>query len=92
MNPVSIFKTVAALAVSSGAGAIVGNAIKLTAPTDPKLLQKVTFAVGGLALSSLVAQAASKHVEHEIDDTVEQLKVLKQLISEHLKKDAATQP
>lgn len=80
MNPVSILKTVASIAVSSGAGAVVGNAVKLTTPVGTKTLQKITIAVGGFALSGLVAEAAANYTEREIDGAVAQIKELKKLI------------
>lgn len=80
MNPVNIFKTVAAIAVSSGAGAIVGNTVKLTTPSDVKLVSKITIAAGSLALSGLVSDVASKYTEAEIEKAVEQVKNLKKLV------------
>lgn len=77
MNPLGIFKTVTTLLVSTGAGAIVGNAIKATTPAEITTLNKVTIAAGSFALSGLVGGAASKYTSKQIDDTVTQIQALK---------------
>lgn len=74
MSALNVFKTVAAIVVSTGAGAIVGNTVKLTTPEDVKLISKVAIAAGGFALSGIVADAASKYTENEIDSTIAQVK------------------
>lgn len=78
MFPLGIFKTVTTLLVSTGAGAIVGNAVKATTPAEINTLNKVTIAAGSFALSGLVGAAASKYTAKQIDDTVTQIQALKQ--------------
>lgn len=77
MNPLTISKMIVGTVVSAGAGAVVGNAIKASTPADLKTTQKVSIAVGGFVLSSLVASVASKHTEAQIDETVSQIQQLK---------------
>lgn len=77
MNPMTIVKGVVDLAVSAGAGAVVGNAIKMSTPADAKKIQKISIAVGGFVLSGLVGAQASKYATEQIDTTLAQIKEVK---------------
>lgn len=77
MNPMTIVKSVVDLAVSAGAGAVVGNAIKQSTPANAKLVQKISIGVGGFVLSGLVGAQASKYATEQIDTTIEQIKAVK---------------
>lgn len=63
-----VTKTVLGVMASIGASAIVGNAIKISTPDNVKVGKQACMIVGGLVLSSLVGNAASKHVHDEIDE------------------------
>lgn len=68
MNKLNILKSATGMIVSAGAGAIVGNAIKMSTPADVKTIGKVLIAVGGFALSGMVGEAASKYTSDSIDE------------------------
>lgn len=74
MNALKVFKGAADIIVSIGAGAIVTNAIKATSPEDMKLVKKLSVAVGGFVISSMVADAASKYTSEKIDEGVQAVK------------------
>lgn len=75
-----VLKTATDIVVSSGVGAVVGNAIRMSTPLDATTVQKGLIRVGGLALSSAVASATTKHTSGQIDSTIEQLKALKSAV------------
>lgn len=77
MNPMTIVKGIVDLAVSAGAGAVVGNAIKQSTPADVKTINKISLAVGGFVLSGLVGAHASKFATDQIDSTIAQIKEVK---------------
>lgn len=74
MKKLDILKSASGLIVSAGAGAIVGNAIKMTTPADAKIMNKICIGVGGFVLSSMVGDLASKYTADSIDDAAENLK------------------
>lgn len=74
MNPIGLITTVAGLVAASGAGAVVGNAVKASTPANLKTINKVLIGVGGFVLSSMVADQASKHVKTVITDNVDAIK------------------
>lgn len=76
-SSLKILKFVTTSVVSIGAGAVVSNAIKVTTPEELKLLKKVSIAVGGFVISSMVADAASKYTEKQIDEGAEAIKNIK---------------
>lgn len=82
MNILPIAKAASNIVVSMGTGAVVTNAIKSTTPADIKTFQKVTIGVGGLVLSSMVGELASKYTETKIDDAVDTVKQSKDEIKE----------
>lgn len=71
MNKMDIFKSVAELVVSVGVSAIVGNAIKLTTEPGIKLPKKIAIGVGGVVLSSMVADMATTYTSKKIDEYAE---------------------
>lgn len=73
-NVVTISRFVTKTIVSSGAAAIVTNAVKATTPADITKLKKLSVAVGTMAISGLVAEHASKRVMKAFDDTVATIK------------------
>lgn len=72
-----IAKMVVSGLVSTGAGAVVGNAIKQSTPEDLKTYKKVSLIIGGWALSGVAASHASAHVSGQIDSTISQVIDLK---------------
>lgn len=77
MNIPAIGAMVISSVVSSGVGAVVGNAIKASTPANATTLKKVTIGVGGLVLSSMVGQQAVRHTGEQIDQTMHQISELK---------------
>lgn len=73
-NAVTIARFATRAVVSSGAAAIVQNAVKATTPDDLKRLKKLSIVVGTMALGSIVADAANKHVMKGFDDIVKTIK------------------
>ena len=73
MNKMKLFKTITGTIASAGAGAVVGNAIKATTPVDIKTSGKVMVVIGGVVLSSMVGDLASKYTSDQIDEVVENL-------------------
>ena len=82
MNILPIAKAASNIVVSMGTGAVVTNAIKSTTPADIKTFQKVTIGVGGLVLSSMVGELASKYTETKIDGAMDTVKQSKDEIKE----------
>lgn len=80
MNP-QLINTLISAIVSTGAGAVVGNAVKLTTPVAVTPLNKALITVGSVTLSSLVGGQAAKHAVAQVNQTVNQLKALKDLRS-----------
>lgn len=72
-----LLKTTTDLAVSIGAGAIVGNTIKQSTPADAKKYTRVAIGIGGFVLSSAVGSWAAQYANDQIDGTIEQLSELK---------------
>lgn len=70
MNALTIVKGITTTIVSIGAGAVVENAIKATTPADIRNAKRIALAVGGFAISSMVAEAATGYVKEKIDDVV----------------------
>lgn len=70
-----IIKGAAGLASSLGAGAVVGNAIKATTPTDLKLAQKILVGIGGVALSSIAGERAAAYIESQIQGVADGIKL-----------------
>lgn len=67
----AITKGVATAATSIGIGSVVGNAVKATTPFAATRLTKTIVGVGGLALTALVSEAASRQTEAKIDEAVQ---------------------
>lgn len=66
MNILPIVKGATGLVASLGAGAVVGNAIKATTPSDMKKITKVLVGVGGIVISSIAGDMAAKYIEDQI--------------------------
>lgn len=71
---VSVARFATRTVVSSGAAAIVQNAVKATTPDDIKKLKKLSIAVGTMAIGGIVAEAANKRVMKGFDDIVDAVK------------------
>lgn len=72
--------------VGTGIGALVGNLVKQSTPSDTKKYRKVAIFVGGYVLSSMLTDAASKYVNHNIDEVVDQYKQTKEAVEDALNK------
>lgn len=83
MNLFSATKAVSNIIVSMGTGAVVTNAIKATTPADIKTYQKVSIAVGGLVLSSMVGEMATQYTSSKFDETVESAKQAKEEVKKN---------
>jgi len=88
MNPLNLAKTALSFGVSIGAGAVVGNAIKTSIPSNSKLLQKISIATGGFVLSSMVGEMASKYTIHNLDTTLNAFKQAKTAADESSQSDS----
>jgi hypothetical protein len=88
-------KLILGIAASTGAASIVGNAIRMSTPSNLKLSKKIVMGIGGLALSGMFGNMASNYVASEIDEAVDAYKIFKdgiQKTKETIKnaKDAAS--
>lgn len=62
------------LVVGAGVDGIVTNAIKMVKPTNVKGIKRVSIAVGGFALSMMVADKVVEYVNDLWDSTAETFK------------------
>ncbi|QFG08722.1 hypothetical protein PBI_INGRID_47 [Arthrobacter phage Ingrid] len=60
--------------VTSGAAAIISNAVKATTPADINRLKKITIWAGTAAISGMVAEHAGKRVTDAYDRSVKTMK------------------
>jgi phage-related tail fiber protein len=60
--------------VTSGAAAIISNAVKATTPADINRLKKITIWAGTAAISGMVAEHAGKRVTDAFDQTMKSVK------------------
>lgn len=74
MKKLDVLKSVTGLIVSAGAGAIVGNTVKMSTPADAKIINKICIGVGSVVLSSMVGDMAAKYTADTIDETAENIK------------------
>lgn len=74
MNKLELVKTGIGLVVSVGVGAIVGNAVKATSPSDMKAITKFCVGVGSLVLTGLFGDMAAKYTGDSIDSVVNAVK------------------
>lgn len=77
MNQLVIAKLVVSALASAGAGTIVGNAVKHVTPATQALVPKVTTFVGGLALGSIAADAASTHAGKKVDEAAKLIETVR---------------
>lgn len=74
MKKLEIIKTAVSIGASVGVGAIVGNVVKSTTPSDVKKITKLLIGFGSLVLTGLASDMASKYTEDTIDETVAAVK------------------
>lgn len=74
MNKINIIKQVGSLVISTGIGAIVGNAVKATTPADVRTLKKICIGVGSFILGSMASELATRYAEEKIDHAVYNIK------------------
>lgn len=82
MNALSIFRTVAELAVATGVSSIVSNASKAAVPENARLIKKISIGVGTFILSNMVADQAVKYTKDKIDKGLEELEKTKVAIAD----------
>lgn len=68
MNYLGLIKQAVGLVVSLGVGAIVKNAIEHTTPGTVTAFKKVGISIGGIVLSMMVSDAATKFADGKIDE------------------------
>lgn len=71
MNYLGLIKQVVGLVVSLGVGAIVKNVIDHTTPYALTTLKKVGIGVGGVILSMMVSDEATKYTDRKISEMSE---------------------
>lgn len=71
MAVLPIVKTVVSAVVSVGAGAVVGNALKIGTPTGLHVLKRAAIAVGSFALASMIGDKTAQYAEDSIDEVVD---------------------
>lgn len=74
MNIFGIVKIGVEAVVATGAGAVVGNILKISTPENINRTQKILLGVGGFVLTSMVGDAAGKWVGHSIDEVATAVK------------------
>lgn len=73
MKKLDLLKAGAEILVSTGVGSIVGNAIKMTTNPEANKFTRISIAIGGFVLSSMISDLATKHVNGIIDDVAEKV-------------------
>lgn len=76
----TIVRFVTKAVVTSGAAAIISNAVKATTPEDINRLKKITIWAGTAAISGLVAEHAGKRVTDAFDNS---MRTVKKVIIDH---------
>jgi prefoldin subunit 5 len=82
MNALSIFKTVAELAIATGVSSIVSNASKAAVPENARLIKKISIGIGTFVLSNMVADQAVKYTQDKIDKGLEEIEKTKAAIAD----------
>jgi hypothetical protein len=73
MNKLDFLKGATELVVSIGVSSIVGNTIKLVKEPGTKLPKRFAIAVGGIVLSSMIADKAGEYATGRIDQAAESI-------------------
>jgi hypothetical protein len=63
---VELLKFAGGFAISAGVGSVVENAIAFTTPAVVSTLQKVLIRVGGIVITSMIAEKGQSYVEDRI--------------------------
>lgn len=79
MSKLSIAKTAAGLITGIATSVVVQTAVKSYLPVDAKLLTRISFKVGGMALGGMANAAANTYIQREIQDVVDGFTVGKNL-------------
>lgn len=67
INILSLVKGVSELAVSAGAGAVVGNLVKATTPDDLNRVQKLIVGIGAYGVGAVIGDLTAKYISDQID-------------------------
>jgi hypothetical protein len=70
LNKVEIGKAVVGIIVSAGVTQVVSGVIATNVPTR-NIFHKSVVWIGKTVISSMITEAATKHVDQKIDDTIE---------------------
>jgi hypothetical protein len=82
MNKLIMVKGAVGLVITVGVGAIVGNAIKATTPSNVKIITKICIGVSSLILSSMIGDFVSDYTEKQIDKGIEFVKGVEKTVEE----------
>lgn len=82
MNKIEIVKTVVGMGVGLGVNSIVSGFITNNIPGKMDRIKRITVGLGGMALSSMVADKAIKHAEQKIDDGIKTMRNIVNKIDE----------
>ena len=74
MNKIEIVKTVVGMGVGLGVNSIVSGFITNNISGKMDRIKRITVGLGGMALSSMVADKAIKHAEQKIDDGIQTMR------------------
>lgn len=74
MKKMDMIKTVGGIIVSVGVGAIIGNAIKCTTPSNVGTIKRFCIGAGSLVLTSMIGDKAVQYTEDKICKAVQSIK------------------
>lgn len=84
MNKLALFAQVAELGaigiMSAGVGAVVGNIIKFTTPTDLSIAKKISVGIGAVVISNTLGDLAATSISNTIKETLRQAQVAQDTI------------
>lgn len=66
-------KQIGGIVIGLGVGAIIGNAVKFTTPSDLGRFMKACVGIGSFALGGLAADATVKYANDRIDEASEMI-------------------
>lgn len=80
MNITKIVKPAVTLIASVGVGVVVSNVVKSSTPVDVNLLNKVLIGAGSFALTTVIADAATKSINAQIDEISSAVSTVKETV------------
>lgn len=67
MDNLQLAKDISAIAVSAGVNIVIKNAVKATTPENLGIFKRIGVGIGTFAISGVVASAAIKYTDKQID-------------------------